>query len=198
MERRKKDRVGILTLQGDHEAHAAAFARLGVETAGIRTPAALSGVDRLVIPGGESTALLKLMERWNFLDALRDFHQRGGTLFGTCAGLILLAREVKGIDQPSLGLLDVAVERNGYGRQRESFAVPLSVPALGADPLDAVFIRGPRIVETGKGVEVLATLEGNPVLIRNGRVLAASFHPELTEDSRLQQYWYGARTKSAE
>lgn len=182
-------RIGILTLQGDYEAHAAAFTRLGVETVGVRTPTALEALGGLVIPGGESSALLKLMERWDFLEAIQRFHQGGGALLGTCAGLILLARRVRGGDQASLALLDVVVERNGYGRQRESFAVPLSVPVLGADPLDAVFIRAPRITEAGPGVEVLAALENRPVLVRQGRVLGASFHPELTEDARLQRFF---------
>ncbi len=182
-------RIGILTLQGDFEAHAAAFTRLGVEMVGIRTPTALEGLDALVIPGGESSALLKLMERWDFLEAIRRFHQCGGALLGTCAGLILLARSVRGTDQASLALLDVAVERNGYGRQRESFAVPLSIPVLGADPLDAVFIRAPCITKAGAGVEVLAEYEDRPVLVRQGRVLGASFHPELTEDTRLQRFF---------
>jgi len=182
-------RIGILTLQGDFEAHAEALKRLDVETVGVRTPEALEGIDGLVIPGGESTALLKLMQRWNFLEALRDFYDRGGAIFGTCAGLILLAREVKGLDQPCLGLLDLKVERNSYGRQRESFAVPLEIPVLGEEPVDAVFIRAPRIVEVRDGAQVLARLDHDPVLVRNGRVLGASFHPELTGDGRLLEYF---------
>jgi len=182
-------RIGILTLQGDYEAHAEALKRLGVEAVGVRTPAALEEIDGLVMPGGESTALLKLMQRWNFLEALRAFYERGGAVFGTCAGLILLAREVKGLDQGCLGLLDVTVERNSYGRQRESFAVALEVPVLGERPLDAVFIRAPRIVEARGGAEVLARLGDDPVLVRNGRVLGAAFHPELTGDGRLLDYF---------
>jgi len=182
-------RIGILTLQGDYEAHFEALARLGVEAVGVRTPQALEGVDGLVIPGGESTALLKLMQRWNFLEALREFYRRGGAIFGTCAGLILLAREVRGLDQPCLGLLDLTVERNSYGRQRESFAIALDIPVLGERPIDAVFIRAPRIVEVRDGAQVLARLEGDPVLVRNGRVLGACFHPELTGDGRLLDYF---------
>jgi 5'-phosphate synthase pdxT subunit len=182
-------RIGILTLQGDYEAHVEALKRLDVETVGVRTPEALEGIDGLVIPGGESTALLKLMQRWNFLEALRDFYDRGGAIFGTCAGLILLAREVRGLDQPCLGLLDLTVERNSYGRQRESFAIPLQVPVLGDEPVDAVFIRAPRIVEVRDGAQVLARLDQDPVLVRNGRVLGASFHPELTGDGRLLEYF---------
>lgn len=181
--------LGVLTLQGDYEAHFAALARLGVAAVAVRTPEALQTIDGLVMPGGESSALLKLMERWSFLDALRDFYDRGGAIFGTCAGLILLAREVIGASQSSLGLLDVAVERNSYGRQRESFAVQLHIPALGEPPLDAVFIRAPRIVDAGPAAEVLARLGDDPVLVRNGRILGACFHPELTPDARLLRYF---------
>ncbi|MBN2491325.1 MAG: pyridoxal 5'-phosphate synthase glutaminase subunit PdxT [Planctomycetes bacterium] len=182
-------RIGVLTLQGDYAAHARALARLGVEAVGVRRPADLEGLHGLILPGGESSALLRLMQRWSFLEALRSFSAGGGALFGTCAGLILLAREVRGIEQPCLGLLDVAVERNSYGRQRESFAVPLAVPVLGAAPFDAVFIRAPRVVALGPGAAALASYGESPVLVRNGRVLGASFHPELTEDARLLAYF---------
>ncbi len=182
-------RIGILSLQGDFEAHTAAFRQLGVETVGVRKPDALASIDGLVIPGGESSTLLELMAPWDFLGAIAAFHQRGGALFGTCAGLILLATQVEGTDQQRLGLLDVAVHRNGYGRQRQSFATQVAVPALGDAALDAVFIRAPRILRTGADVEVLATLDDQPVVVRQDRVLAASFHPELTPDTRLQAFF---------
>ncbi len=190
-------RIGVLTLQGDFEAHAAALARIGVEAVGVRTPERLEGVDGLVIPGGESSALLKLMAPLEFLPALAAYHAEGGAIFGTCAGVILLAARVTdGVDddgsQTSLGLLDVDVARNGYGRQRESFATRLEVPAIGSDPLDAIFIRAPRITRVGDGVDVLARHDGEPVLVRSGRLLGATFHPELTGDGRLVRYFVDA------
>lgn len=194
-------RIGVLTLQGDFEAHAAALARLGVEAIGVRTPERLDAIDGLVIPGGESSALLKLMAPLDFLPALAAFHEGGGAIFGTCAGVILLAARVTdGVDddgsQTSLGLLDVDVARNGYGRQRESFATRLDVPTLGADPLDAIFIRAPRITRVGAGVDVLAEHGADPVLVRSGRLLGATFHPELTGDGRLVRYFIDAVVES--
>jgi 5'-phosphate synthase pdxT subunit len=181
-------RVGVLALQGDFAAHAAALARLGAEAPEVRRVAQLGGLDGLVIPGGESTTLLNLMGDEPWFDALRGFHAAGGALFGTCAGAILLAREVTGPRQPSLGLLDAVVERNAWGRQVDSFETRLKAPALGGD-LSAVFIRAPRFRSLGPGVEVLASLDGEPVLVRQGRVLAATFHPEIARDDRLHAYF---------
>ncbi len=181
-------RVGVLALQGDFAAHAAALARVGGTVSEVRRVAQLQGLDGLVIPGGESTTLLNLMGDEPWFDALRSFHATGGALFGTCAGAILLAREVTAPRQPSLGLLDAVVERNAWGRQVDSFETRLPAPALGGD-LTAVFIRAPRFRALGPGVEVLATLDDEAVLVRQGRVLAATFHPEIAGDDRLHAYF---------
>jgi len=175
---------GVLALQGDFAAHAAALRALGAEVAEVRHVVELDGLAGLVIPGGESTTLLHLMHDEPWFEALRAFHAGGGRLLGTCAGAILLARKVLGPAQPSLGLLDAAIERNAFGRQRESFAIRLDVPILQRE-IEAIFIRAPRIRSVGPRVEVLARLDDEPVLIRDGRVLAATFHPELTADTRL-------------
>ena len=178
--------TGVLALQGDFAAHAAVLARLGADVSEVRRVAQLEGLGALVIPGGESSALLKLMAGEEWFDALRRFAAGGGAILGTCAGAILLAREARGPSQPSLGLVDAVVERNAYGRQRESFEGEIEAPSLGG-AIRGVFIRAPRIVSTGSGVEVLATREGEPVLIRQGRILAGTFHPELSGEDRLHQ-----------
>jgi 5'-phosphate synthase pdxT subunit len=180
-------RVGVLALQGDFAAHAAALRSLGQAAEELRRPA-LDGLDGLVLPGGESTTLLNLMEDAPWFDELRRFHARGGAMLATCAGLILLAREVLAPAQASLGLLDAVVERNGYGRQVDSFESELDV-AGGEAPLRAVFIRAPRIRAVGPAVEVLARLGAEPVLVRQGRILGATFHPELTADLRLHRHF---------
>jgi 5'-phosphate synthase pdxT subunit len=198
-------RIGVLALQGDFARHAAAVRRSGVEAAEVRKPAALDDVDGLILPGGESTTLLRLMDAGDFAPALRAFHASGRPLFGTCAGLILLAREVERPRQPSLGLIDVTVERNSYGRQRESFeaigeaageavdeATGDAEASSGFDrgaPLRMVFIRAPRIRRLGPGVDVLLRHGGDPVLAREGSVLVASFHPELTDDLTVHRYF---------
>lgn len=181
-------RVGVLALQGDFALHARALARLGVASVEVRKPETLEAVDGLVIPGGESTTLLRLMAEWDFAPAVERFHRGGKPIFGTCAGLILLAREVTGPVQPSLGLIDVAVERNAYGRQRESFEAA-GVAALDGEVTDVpmVFIRAPRIRRVGPGVEVLARIGDEPVLARQGSALVATFHPELTDDPTVHR-----------
>jgi pyridoxal 5'-phosphate synthase pdxT subunit len=178
-------RIGVLALQGDFAAHAAALGQVGAETVEVRRADELASIDGLVVPGGESTTLLNLMADGPWFDALRTFHARGGAILGTCAGAILLARDVLDPVQPSLGLLDVTVRRNAFGRQVDSFETELAL-AGDAVPLPAVFIRAPRLVRVGAGVEILARLDGEPVLVRQGRILAATFHPELTGDRRLQ------------
>ena len=178
--------VGVLALQGGFEAHLHALARAGAQARDVRRVGHLAGLDALVMPGGESTTLLNLMADEPWFDAIRAFHARGGSLFGTCAGAILLAREVRGPSQPSLGLLDVAAERNAYGRQVDSFETLLEAPALGG-LVPGVFIRAPRLRDLGHGVEVLASRDGEPVLVRDGRVWAATFHPELTNDPRIHR-----------
>ncbi|HET7291144.1 MAG TPA: pyridoxal 5'-phosphate synthase glutaminase subunit PdxT [Vicinamibacteria bacterium] len=174
---------GVLALQGDFEAHLRILRRVGVEAGAVRHAGELSSLAGLVIPGGESTTLLNLMADEPWGEAIRGLHGRGAALLGTCAGAILLAREVRPA-QASLGLVDVTIERNAYGRQVDSFEARLDAPALGGG-LRAVFIRAPRIRGAGPGVEVLARLDGEPVLVRQGRVLAATFHPELADDTRL-------------
>jgi 5'-phosphate synthase pdxT subunit len=183
-------RIGVLALQGDFGLHAAALRGAGAEPVEVRKPGALDDVEGLILPGGESTTLLHLMDAWDFAPALRAFHGSGRPLFGTCAGLIVLAREVEGPRQPSLGLIDVTVERNSYGRQRESFeAEAQAALGDGADRLRMVFIRAPRILRAGPGVEVLARHAGDPVLAREGPVLVATFHPELTADLTVHRYF---------
>jgi pyridoxal 5'-phosphate synthase pdxT subunit len=177
--------IGVLALQGDYEAHALALTGAAARTVLVRKPQDLRGLDGLALPGGESTTMLKFLERDGFLDALREFLLTT-PCFATCAGCILLAREVLRPAQHSLGLLDVTVERNAYGRQIDSTILKLKTELPG-DPLEMVFIRAPRIVRVGAGVEVLARREGSPVLVRQGHLLAATFHPEMTTDSRVQR-----------
>lgn len=186
--------VGVLALQGDFEAHCAALRRAGVEPFEVRRPSGLDGLDGLVLPGGESTTLLNLMADEPWFDALRAFHTRGGAILGTCAGAILLSREVRSPTQPSLGLIDATVERNGFGRQVDSFEARLAVRGLDT-PLRAAFIRAPRFRSVSGDVDVLATLEGEPVLIRQDSVLAATFHPELTGDDRLHRMLVNMSTR---
>lgn len=177
--------IGVLAVQGNFREHLAMLARLGADTVEVRLPGQLQGLDGLVIPGGESTTIGKLMRAYGLDEALRAFR---GPVFGTCAGMIMLAREaVDGLpDQLLLGLLDVAVRRNGFGRQVFSFEADVALDER-ERPLRAVFIRAPRIEAVGEGVEVLARLDGEPVLVKQGRLLAASFHPELTDDVRVHE-----------
>ena len=178
-------RIGVLALQGDFEAHARALREAGAEPVPVRLPAHLDGIAGLVIPGGESTTLLKLAGRDGMFEALRDF-ARAMPVFGTCAGCILLARRVRNPEQQSLAALDATVERNAYGRQTES-AILETPTALPGGPLETVYIRAPRIAGIGPGVEVLAERDGAPVLVREGRLLAATFHPELSADRRVHR-----------
>ena len=180
--------IGILALQGAYEAHAKTLTALGVATKLIRTPDELTGpekLDGLIIPGGESTTMLKFLERNHFLDALTTFVQTNPT-FGTCAGAILLAKDVQHPAQTSLAALDITVARNAYGRQIDS-AILTAPTELPGGPLEMVFIRAPRITRTGPHVETLATRDGFPVLVREGHLLAATFHPELSSDTRVHQ-----------
>jgi len=183
-------KVGVLALQGDFALHAKALARLGAEAVEVRKPGELDAVGGLIIPGGESTALLHLMQEWDFFPALEKFHAGGRPLYGTCAGCIVLAREVERPRQLSLGLIDVTVERNAYGRQRESFEAH-GAATLDGQPttIEMVFIRAPRIVRIGPGVETLAHHGNDPVLVRQGSVLVGTFHPELTESTAVHRYF---------
>jgi 5'-phosphate synthase pdxT subunit len=169
-------RIGVLAVQGNFREHVAMLRRLGADVVEVRKPDQLGGLDGLVIPGGESTAFTRLMDLYGLDEAIRDF---SGPVFGTCAGMIVLARD-------HLGLVDISVRRNAFGRQVASFETDLELRSGGA-PLRAVFIRAPWIEDVGAGVEVLAEVDGRPVLAREGRFLVAAFHPELTDDTRLHE-----------
>ena len=177
--------IGVLALQGAYDAHARTLFSLGATPKLIRRPDQLEGLDGLIIPGGESTTFLKHLERDGFFSVLDTFVRKTPT-FGTCAGVILLANEVLNPAQASLAALDVTVERNAYGRQIDSTIItePTAIPG---GPIEMVFIRAPRITRTGPGVETLASRDGSPVLVRQGKLLAATFHPELSNDTRVHQ-----------
>ena len=179
--------IGVLALQGAFEVHAKRLAELGAQTRLVRKPEDLDGLDALVLPGGESTTFLKHLERAGFYDVL-DAFVHAKPVFGTCAGCILLAREVTHPPQRSFGVLDAVVERNAYGRQNDS-AIRLEETTLPGGPLEAVYIRAPRLSSIGPEVQVLATREGAPTLVQQGRLLAATFHPELSEDRRVHQHF---------
>jgi pyridoxal 5'-phosphate synthase pdxT subunit len=181
-------KIGIVAIQGDYEAHAKVLERLGVEHKFVRTPANLSGLAGVILPGGESTTQLKVMTEEGLFDALKKFAAADGAFFGTCAGTILLAKEVHGPSQASLGLLDASVLRNGYGRQVAS-DVHMGQTKLRAQPLEMVFIRAPIIQSVGSAVEILAEDAGHPVLVREGKILAATFHPELSDDTTVHEYF---------
>lgn len=178
--------VGVLALQGAFAAHQAALATTGVASRQVRVPADLDGLDALVMPGGESTTMSRLLTTSGLFDALAEAIEGGLAVFGTCAGMILLATEVLDgrPDQRSFGALDIAVRRNGYGRQIDSFEADIDVRSLHT-PFHAVFIRAPKVERVGAGVEVIAEHDGVPVLVRSGKIFVASFHPELTPDARL-------------
>jgi pyridoxal 5'-phosphate synthase pdxT subunit len=181
-------RIGVLALQGDVREHLAAVARAGGVGVPVKTREALESVEALIIPGGESTTVGKLLDRFELMEPLRRRAEAGMPLFGTCTGLILMAREIAGSEQPRLGLLDVEVERNAFGRQLDSFEADLEIPSLGEPPVRAVFIRAPRITRTGPEVEVLASVPEGAVLVRQGRLLGCAFHPELTDDARIHTW----------
>ena len=178
-------RIGVLAIQGDYSSHAAALADTGAGPVEVRKPDQLEGLDGLILPGGESTTMLKFLEKHGFFETLGEFCRRK-PVFGTCAGAILLAREVRHPAQRSLGALDVVVERNAYGRQIDS-AILTAETELPGGPLEMVFIRAPRILLAGEDVEVLARRENFPVLVRQGSILAATFHPELSQDRRVHK-----------
>ena len=171
-------KIGVLAIQGDFEAHRRMLASLGAQVAEVRTPEQLTGLDGLVIPGGESTTISMGMERDGLDDAIRAFHRGGGPILGSCAGMIVC-------DRDHLGLGDYVCRRNAFGRQLQSFEEDLKVSGMGEEPLRAVFIRAPWVEQHGPGVEVLAEVEGHPVAVRDDGILAVAFHAELTDDSRL-------------
>jgi pyridoxal 5'-phosphate synthase pdxT subunit len=181
--------VGILALQGDFHEHAAVLEQVGSRPHFVRKAAHLEDVDALIIPGGESTTLCRLMQAFELLEPLRKF-AAGKPTWGTCAGMILLARRATDLALPSIGLLDIGVRRNAFGRQLDSFESDLSVPLLGDTPLHAVFIRAPVVDEVGPEVDVLARLDdGRVVAVQQGHLLATAFHPELTHDTRMHEYF---------
>jgi len=178
--------VGVLALQGDFEAHSRILRGLGAQAREVRVPAELEGLDALVIPGGESTTMTLGIEREGLAGPLRDLVAAGTPVLGTCAGLIML-------DRDHLGVLDVRAERNAFGRQLRSFEADLEFGGLPGPPVHAVFIRAPWVTEHGPGVEVLASVDGHPVAVRQGRLLAVAFHPELTGETRLHELLLAAR-----
>jgi pyridoxal 5'-phosphate synthase pdxT subunit len=185
-------KIGVLALQGAFREHIEALRKLGVEAVEVRLPEQLSGLDGLIIPGGESTAIGKLAVKYGLQYAIQRYAQAGKPVYGTCAGMILLSRDV-GHDQPLLGVMDVKVERNAFGRQLDSFETDLDIPALGDEKFPGVFIRAPKIESVGEGVDVLARLDdGTPVAAQQGNMLVTAFHPELTEDLRFHRYFLAA------
>lgn len=189
-----KPRIAVVAMQGDYERHLQTLTRLGAEPYPARLPAEIERADGIILPGGESTTIGKLMVRYGVDEALKDAAQDGKPIYGTCAGLILLAREISPETgerggQPTLGLLDITVARNAFGRQVDSFEARVAVPVLGAEPLQAVFIRAPYVTEAGSGVETLATYDSKTVFVRQGAILGSAFHPELTDDDRAHRFF---------
>jgi 5'-phosphate synthase pdxT subunit len=190
-------KIGVLALQGAFIEHVQILRSLGVDAVEVRKPEQLRDLDGLIIPGGESTTFGKLAVAYGLIEPIRAMCNAGKPVWGTCAGMIFLAKDVGG-KQPLLGVMDVQVQRNAFGRQVESFEVDLDIPALGKEPFHAIFIRAPLIASVGKGVEVLAKLEdGTIVAARQGNLLATSFHPELTNDTRFHRYFLERAKKNA-
>ncbi|MBM3941736.1 MAG: pyridoxal 5'-phosphate synthase glutaminase subunit PdxT [SAR202 cluster bacterium] len=187
---RQPVKIGVLALQGDFAEHIATLKKLLVETREVRLPEELSGLDGLIIPGGESTTLSRLMSIYHLREPITQMARQGEPVWGTCAGMIMLAREITEHDPVPLGIMDVVVQRNAFGRQVDSFEQDLDIAGINGDPFHAIFIRAPAIQGVGEGVQVLAQLpDGRPVAAQQGNVLVTSFHPELTGDLRLHQYF---------
>ncbi|MGM9986917.1 MAG: pyridoxal 5'-phosphate synthase glutaminase subunit PdxT [Bacillaceae bacterium] len=180
--------IGVLGLQGAVREHIQAIEACGKQAIVVKEPSQLQQIDGLILPGGESTTMRRLIDKYDFLQPLKDFSAQGKPLFGTCAGMILLAGEIVGYKEPHLGVMDVVVERNSFGRQKDSFEADLSIKGIG-DHFPGVFIRAPHILSVGEGVEVLSEHEGRIVAARQNHLLAASFHPELTDDYRMVAYF---------
>ena len=181
-------KIGVFALQGDVREHAAALRDVGAEPVEVRLPRDLVGLDGLILPGGESTTMRRLIDLYGLREPIVALARGGAPLYGTCAGMILLADRIADGDEPVLRLLDITVQRNAYGRQLDSFEADLAIPALGGEPLHGVFIRAPVVSEVGPAVEVLARdADGRAIAVRQGRVLATAFHPELTADRRLHR-----------
>lgn len=189
MATKDKPTIGVLALQGDVVEHIAAMQQTGAKAIAVKTAAELAHVDGLIVPGGESTTVMKLLDRFALAQPIVDRVRGGMPLWGTCMGMIVVARDVVEMAQPTLGLLDVSVRRNAFGRQNESAEVDLAIPALGDRPFPAIFIRAPWIERVGPGVELLARRDGHGVMVREGNVLGTSFHPELSADPRVHGYF---------
>jgi len=181
--------IGVLALQGDVDEHMRALERAGARAVAVKTRIALDAVDALVVPGGESTTVIRLLERFDLAEPLVDRVRRGMPFWGTCMGMIVAAHDVSEVDQKTLDLIDITVRRNAFGRQLASEEVPLDIPALGADPFPAIFIRAPWIERAGPNVRILANHAGHGVMVRENDVLGTSFHPELTSDDRVHRYF---------
>ncbi|AIF53984.1 pyridoxal 5'-phosphate synthase glutaminase subunit PdxT [Pelosinus sp. UFO1] len=182
-------KIGVLALQGAFREHCWMLEGCGATAIEIRKPEELDDVAGLIIPGGESTTIGKLMVQWGLMDKIKSRVSQGMAVYGTCAGMIMLAKDIIDSDQPRLGLLDAEVRRNAFGRQRESFEADMVVPEFGVEPLRAVFIRAPYIEKAGEGVKVLAKVRDKIVIARQGKILVTAFHPELTEDDRIHKYF---------
>ncbi len=182
-------KIGVLALQGDFDAHRKSLDRLGIESSEIRKKEELEDLDGLIIPGGESTTLIKLLHAFDLVEPIREFHRQGKGIFGTCAGSILVTKEIENSSQFRFGFIDMTVVRNGYGRQLDSFEEDIRIQELSEEPFHAVFIRAPRIVRCGKNATALADKNGSILMARENNVLVTTFHPELTEDTRIHRYF---------
>lgn len=190
-------KIGVLGLQGAVREHVTSIEACGAEALVVKSPSQLNEIDGLIMPGGESTTMRRLIDKYDFLEPLKDFSKQGKPLFGTCAGLILLAKNIVDYDEPHIDVLDVTVERNSFGRQRESFEAELNITDV-ADDFVGVFIRAPHIVEVGEDVEILSKHNGRIVAARQGHLLGCSFHPELTNDHRMTQLFLNMVKESKE
>jgi len=189
-DKKRLTRIGVLALQGAFAEHIQRLRSLGAEAIEVRLPQELDGLDGLVIPGGESTTIGKLMAAYELDEPVKAMAEQGKAIWGTCAGMIMLARDIEGSDQPRLGLMDIGVNRNAFGRQVDSFEADLDVEGLAGPPFHAVFIRAPLLTRAGQGVRVIARLaDGRMVAAEQGKMLVTAFHPELTDDSRLHQHF---------
>jgi 5'-phosphate synthase pdxT subunit len=182
-------KIGVLALQGAVAEHIEMLSALGTEAIPVRLPSELNGLDALVIPGGESTTIGKLLSDYGLIEPIRKLASQGFPIFGTCAGLVLLARKVPNLQIDPIGVINIEVERNAFGRQIDSFEADLQIPALGNGNFHGVFIRAPIIEKAERGVEVLCKLNGNPVAVKQGKLVACAFHPELTDDLRFHRYF---------
>jgi 5'-phosphate synthase pdxT subunit len=190
-------KIGVLALQGAAAEHIQMLSALGAEAVPVRLPSELDGLEALIIPGGESTTISKLLSDYGLMEPIRRLAKKGFPIFGTCAGLVLLAKKAPNLQMESIGVMDIEVERNAFGRQADSFEADLKIPALHNGTFHGIFIRAPIIEKAERGVEVLCQLNGKPVAVRQGKLLACAFHPELTDDLRLHKYFLDIVTGDA-